>query len=168
MENRAGGLWRANCSQALLRIDATIYPLAREEVPCVRNGCTAAHLGGHLGQSGQSAPIVLLQSGRVHPRIWMGTDWEFIPAVAGIVCRLLQRRRAAAKTGLTGRSVGFLGGGQGRHKAGACGDLMGLAGRGLAGHLRLGTCYEKRHPVDEACCWGGRCGGGAPAQGRAD
>ena len=27
---------------------------------------------------------------------------------------------------------------------------MGLAGRGLAGHLRLGTCFEYRHPVDEA------------------
>ena len=27
---------------------------------------------------------------------------------------------------------------------------MGLAGRGLAGHVRIGTCYEYRHPVDEA------------------
>ena len=27
---------------------------------------------------------------------------------------------------------------------------MGLAGRGLARHGRLGTCYEYRHPVDEA------------------
>jgi len=37
---------------------------------------------------------------------------------------------------------------EGRHKAGAYGNLMGLAGRGLAGHLRSGTCYEFRHPVD--------------------
>ena len=27
---------------------------------------------------------------------------------------------------------------------------MGLAGRGVAGHVRIGTCYEYRHPVDEA------------------
>ena len=41
----------------------------------------------------------------VHPRIEVGTVWEFKPAVAGIDCRLLQRRRAAAKPGLAGRSV---------------------------------------------------------------
>ena len=46
--------------------------------------------------------------------------------------------------------------------AGAYGDLMGLAGRGLAGHLRLGTCYEYRHQVGEACCWGGGVAGAEP------
>ncbi len=49
---------------------------------------------------------------------------------------------------------------EGRHKAGACGDLMGLAGRGLAGHLRLGTCHQYRHPVDEAL--GGALRGRSP------
>ncbi len=44
--------------------------------------------------------------------------------------------------------------------AGASGDLMGLARRGLAGHLRLGTCYEYRHPVDEAL--GGALRGRSP------
>ena len=43
--------------------------------------------------------------GGVHRRIGVGTVWEFKPAVAGIDCRLLQRRRAAAKPGLAGRSV---------------------------------------------------------------
>ena len=43
---------------------------------------------------------------------------------------------------------------EGRNKAGAYGNLMGQAGRGLAGHFRLGTCYEYRHQVGEACCWG--------------
>ena len=41
----------------------------------------------------------------VHARIGVGTVWEFKPAVAGIDCRLLKRRRAAAKPGLGGRSV---------------------------------------------------------------
>ncbi|MCZ0938990.1 MAG: hypothetical protein OXJ55_10160, partial [Caldilineaceae bacterium] len=43
----------------------------------------------------------------------------------------------------------------GRRKAGIYGELMGLAGRGLARHVRLGTRHQYRHPVDEACCWGG-------------
>ncbi len=52
---------------------------------------------------------------------------------------------------------------QGRHEAGTQGDLMGLAGRGLAGHFRLGTCYEYRHPVDEARHGlGGALRGGSP------
>ena len=37
---------------------------------------------------------------------------------------------------------------------------MGLAGRGLAGHLRLGTCHQYRHPVDEAV--GGALRGRSP------
>ena len=49
---------------------------------------------------------------------------------------------------------------EGRHKAGTCGDLMGLAGRGLARHGRLGTCYEYRHSVDEAV--GGALRGRSP------
>ena len=51
-------------------------------------------------------------------------------------------------------------GGQGRHKAGTYGDLMGLAGFGLARHLRSGTCHQFRHPVDEAL--GGALRGRSP------
>ena len=46
--------------------------------------------------------------------------------------------------------------------AGTYRDLMGLAGRGLAGPVRLGTCYEYRHPVDEACCRRGGVAGAEP------
>jgi len=48
----------------------------------------------------------------------------------------------------------------GRHKAGTYGDLMGLVGRGLAGHFRLGTRHQYRHPVDEAV--GGALRGRSP------
>ena len=51
-------------------------------------------------------------------------------------------------------------GAQGRHKTCLQGDSMGMAGRGLAGHLRLGTCYEYQHPVDEAV--GGALRGRSP------
>ena len=74
---------------------------------------------------------------------------EAISAVAGVVYRLCARRGAGARLGRTVESVSW-GVCKGRHRAGTYGDLMGLAGRGLAGHLRLGTCYEYRHPVDEA------------------
>ena len=53
-------------------------------------------------------------------------------------------------------------GAQGRHKAGTYGDLMGLAGRGLARRLRLGTCYEYRDQVGEACCRRGGVAGAEP------
>ena len=43
-----------------------------------------------------------------------------------------------AQPGLTVESVSWAY--EGRHKAGTYGDLMGLAGRGLARHVRLGTC----------------------------
>ena len=46
--------------------------------------------------------------------------------------------------------------------AGTYGDLMGLAGRGLAGHIRLGTRHKWRHPADEACCWPGALRGRSP------
>ena len=42
-----------------------------------------------------------------------------------------------ARPGLTVESVSWAY--EGRHGAGTYGDLMGLAGRGLARHLRLGT-----------------------------
>ena len=51
---------------------------------------------------------------------------------------------------------------QGRHQAGTYGDLMGLAGRGLVRYLRLGTCHQCRHQVDEACCRRGGVAGAEP------
>ena len=68
-------------------------------------------------------------------------------AVVEIVYRLLERVGAGAGPGLIVGSVKWRGR-EGRHKAGTHGDLMGLAGGGPAGHLRLGTCYKYRHPVD--------------------
>ena len=91
---------------------------------------------------------------------WGGNSLGIQAAVAGIVCRLLPRRSAAAKPGLTGRSV-FLRG-QGRHKTCLQEDLMGLAGRGLTKHLRLGTCHQYRHQVGEACCRRGGVAGAEP------
>ncbi len=48
------------------------------------------------------------------------------------------------------------------HKAGTYGDPMGPAGRGLAGHLRLGTCHQCRHTVGEGCCRRGGVAGAEP------
>ena len=50
----------------------------------------------------------------------------------------------------------------GRGKGGTCGDLMGRAGGGLGEFFGLGTCYEWRHQVDEACCWPGALRGLRP------
>ena len=70
-----------------------------------------------------------------------------MPAVVEIVYRLLERGGAGAGPGLIVESVKWRGR-EGRHQAGTYGDLMGLAGRGLAKHLRLGTCHECLHQVD--------------------
>ena len=86
---------------------------------------------------------------------------ESVPAVAETIYRLWARRSAGARPGRTAASVSW-GGCEGRHKAGSCGDLMGLAGLGLARHLRLGTCYEYRHQVGKACCWPGALRGRSP------
>ena len=74
---------------------------------------------------------------------------------------------------------------EGRHKAGTYGGVLGVGGgvavaargraqdrhvrgsdgtggRGLAGHLRLGTCYEYRRPVEQACCRRGGVAGAEP------
>ncbi len=83
-----------------------------------------------------------------------------MPVVAGIVCRLLQRRRAAAKPSLTGRSVDW--GGQGWHKTGPRGEVMGLAGRGLAKHLLFGTVTNVDTRFGEACCRRGGVAGAEP------
>ena len=82
-------------------------------------------------------------------------------AVVETVYRLLERGGAGAGPGLI---VGFVKwrGREGRHKACPYRELMGLAGRGRAGHLRLGTCYEYRHPVGDGCCWGGALRGRSP------
>ena len=50
----------------------------------------------------------------------------------------------------------------GRHKAGSCGEYVGLGGRGLAKLFRLGTRYERRHQVGEACCRRGGVAGAEP------
>ncbi len=50
-----------------------------------------------------------------------------MPAVAGVVYRLWARGIAGARPGRTMASVGW-GRCEGRHKAGTCGDLMGLGG----------------------------------------
>ena len=51
---------------------------------------------------------------------------------------------------------------EGRHKAGTYRDLMGLEGPGSKKLARLGTCYEYRHTVGEACCWTGGVAGAEP------
>ena len=91
---------------------------------------------------------------------WEQSGGEFMPAAAGIVCRLLQRRRAAAKPGLAGRSVDL--GGPGQAQDLFQGELMGLAGPGWKKLARMGTCHEYRHTVDEACCWPGALRGRSP------
>ena len=53
-------------------------------------------------------------------------------------------------------------GAQGRHKSGTCGDLMGLAGRGLARHLRFGTDINVDTRFGEACCRRGGVAGAEP------
>jgi len=50
--------------------------------------------------------------------------------------------------------------------AGTYGDLIGLAGGGLAELLRHGTCYVSRHQAGEACGRrGGVAGAGPPHKG---
>jgi len=82
-------------------------------------------------------------------------------AVVEFVYRLLERGGAGAGPGLIVRSVNWRGR-EGRHKAGTYRELMGLAGRGLARHLRSGTRHQYRHPVDEACCRRGGVAGAEP------
>ena len=81
--------------------------------------------------------------------------------MAGTVYRLCARRSADAGPGRTVASVSW-GRCEGRHMAGSYGDLTGQAGRGLAGHLRSGTCHRYRHPVDEGCCRRGGVAGAEP------
>ena len=51
---------------------------------------------------------------------------------------------------------------EGRHEAGPYGEYIGLGGRGLGKLVRLGTCYEYRHQVGEACCRRGGVAGAEP------
>ena len=92
---------------------------------------------------------VRLEVGCIRDLGWEQCGGESVPAVAGVGHRLWARRSAGARPGRTVASVRW-GGCEGRHKAGSCGELMGQARRGLAGHVRIGTCYEYRHQVDEA------------------
>ena len=92
---------------------------------------------------------------------WEQSGGESVPAVAGIVYCHLARRSAGARPGRTVASVSW-GGCEDRDKAGTYGDLIGLAGGGLAELLRHGTCYEKRHQVGEACCRRGGVAGAEP------
>ena len=99
---------------------------------------------------------------RVHRRFGLGTvRRESVPAVAGIFCHLLARGSTGARPGRRVETVNW-GGCEGRHRAGTYGGLMGLAGRGLARHLRLGTWHQYRHPVDKACCRRGGVAGAEP------
>ena len=112
--------------------------------------------GGGVNSSGsRSAPV-----GCIPALVWEQSDGESVPAVAGVVYRLWARRSAGARPGRKVASVGWAC--EGRHKAGTCEDLMGLAGRGRARHLRIGTCYEYRHQVGEACCRKGGVAGAEP------
>ena len=67
-------------------------------------------------------------------------------ALAEIVYRLSGKGRAGTRARRECRS-------------GICG---GQAGRGLAGHFRLGTRHQCRHTVDEACCRRGGVAGAEP------
>ncbi len=99
---------------------------------------------------------------RVHPRFGVVTVWRGImTAVAGVGYRLLARRSAGASPGRAAESVSW-GGCEGRHMAGTCGDLMGRAGRGLAGHFPFGARHQCRHTVGEACCRRGGVAGAEP------
>ena len=98
----------------------------------------------------------------VGPSLWVvmvgrGTDasggWKCLPSLGETQCR--------RRPGRTVDSVSWRGC-KGRHKAGVCGGRMRLAGRGRAGHLRFGTCYEYRHPVDDGCCRRGGVAGAEP------
>ena len=51
---------------------------------------------------------------------------------------------------------------EGRHKAGTSVVHIGLGGRGRAKPVRVGTCYEYRHQVGEACCRRGGVAGAEP------
>ena len=87
---------------------------------------------------------------RVHPRFgWEQSGREIMTAVAGAVYRLWARHMQAPGLAVRWRPSVGEGARAGTWPA-PIGDLMGLAGRGLAGHVRSGTCYECRHPVDEA------------------
>ncbi|MCY3899541.1 MAG: hypothetical protein OXF86_13275, partial [Caldilineaceae bacterium] len=81
-------------------------------------------------------------------------------AVAGIVRRLLERRRAAVKTSLTGRPLDL--GGQSWHKGYPYRDLTGLKERSVATPPRAGTLPEYGHQVGEACCRRGGVAGAEP------
>ncbi len=91
---------------------------------------------------------------------WGRSGEDSVPAAAGIVDRLLKRRGAGAWPGRTAGSIDGVA--LCRHTAGIYGDLIGLAGRGLAKLLRLDTCYQYRHQVGEACCWPGALRGLRP------
>ncbi len=51
---------------------------------------------------------------------------------------------------------------EGRHKACPYSNSRGLEGPGAKKLGRLGTCYEYRHQVDEACCRRGGVAGAEP------
>ena len=102
-----------------------------------------------------------LQGICVHPRFGVGIVWrESMAVVAEVSQRLLARRSAGPRPGLTVESVSWAC--EGGHKAGIYGEYVGLGGRGLAEIFRLGTCYEYRHQVGEACCRRGGVAGAEP------
>ena len=88
---------------------------------------------------------------------WEQSGGEIMTAVVEIVYRLVERGGAGAGRGRTVAFVSWVGC-EGRHVRGS----DGTGGTWWAGHFRLGTCYQYRHPVDEACCWGGALRGRSP------
>ena len=98
----------------------------------------------------------------VHPTFGVGTVWRGIGASGGWRCLLAlgetQCRRQAWPYGGVRQLGRVRGQGQDRHLRG----LIGLAGRGLARLLRLGTRHQYRHQVDEACCRRGGVAGAEP------
>ena len=123
-----------------LRLASRIATLHKQERERTLSSALAACI--------RALTYVLCTLRRVHPSFGVGTVWGGkMPAVAEIVYRLLERRMAGARPG----PVDWRGC-EGRHKACPYGDLMGLAGRGLAKLSRLDTCHQCRHPVVEACC----------------
>jgi len=117
----------------------------------------------------------------VYPGCGVGTVWRgIVPAVDEIVYRLLERLRAGAKPGFAWGHVDKGGTGQAQglplpERWGDGGDTADGGGgqaQGLPLLERLGGIMLARHLAGEACTgWlarAGRCGGAAPAQGRAE
>ena len=130
---------------------------------------------------GTTACVCLSYGGCIPDLGWEQFGGESVPAVAGVVYRLWARRSAGARPGRTVESASW-GGYEGRHKGeereerseermpqfclSGTGSDTGGAWFGKTrsiGHLSRIPAHGRR-----GMFLGGRCGGGAPAQGRAE